>query len=236
MNIRWPSYPMLAVFSLGLAACGNEIVEPLDVDVMFHAANHHEGEYRAGASRMLTLEKVKGSDVGADEDPYSGFTMRGRLRISRVDWIAKRCGPIAYWEYQGEEAVARAVEFFDGLSLTSTSDADAFLEEALPWVPLDPSEGFPEPKPNAPETEMWSLQFAPLGGILQTALIDAGKDGTLSALNHIDQNDDGFPVVFAVEDLGASGKPLEVLNYVTEFNDRMTRRYLEEHRPKCLLD
>ena len=219
---------------IGLAACGEDTGES-PRDLLFHAANHHEGEYTTGASRMFTIEALEQIDLGVDQEP-SDIMMRGRLRVSRVDWIKPSCGPIAHWDYRGEEAVARAVEFFGGLPLTSTSDADAVLEEALPWEQLEPGEDLPELRPNAPDTTMWRLQIAPITGLLETALVGAGKQGTLSALSHTAQNDDGFPIVFAVEDLEASGKAVEVLDYVSEFNDRMLRAYLQEKRPSCLLD
>lgn len=228
---------LFAALLLVLVGCGKDIDEPLDVDVVFEAVHYHPGGYSEGRSRVLTMEYTRLGQSGEPAGSLASYVIRGRLRVDRVDWIKKSCGPTAYWDYRGEEAYAHTVGFLQGLPLTSTSDADALLEEALPWVAIgNPGDEFPKPDPNGPSYEHWEVMIAPLRGLLETALVDAGKEGTLAALNHTSQNDDGFPLVFAVEDLDASGTTVEVLDYVSEFNDRMLREYLQEKRPSCLLD
>lgn len=220
----------IVMSSASFAACGEDVYEFRD-PALLQSTGYDEGEFQAGASRMLSIH----SSRGAADDGYE-ISLDGRLRASGASWIKNRCGPIVYWDFRGAVAEDYVVEFYEGFPLRTEADVDAFLAAALTKQTVEPNGENTLPAAVAqPSEPLWKFVFSEVKEPLAERIRRGEGAPVLAAFAYLAEQLEGdYMIAFAVNDLKKPMKAAEVLQYVNDFGDRMLYAYLKQHKPRCL--
>ena len=225
------SLSVITLASSLFLGCGEDVYDVPWFSAGIGASLYGEGEAVAGASRMLHFSYRSGADL------YEPVLMevKGRLRASRVDWLNNKCGTIVHWELRGDDAWEAMLDFYRDFPLTSDDDVNAFMENALLPVLLEPGEMPPQPSGDEPSEPEWKFTFDLPYEPLAETLIEEGHQDVVGAAEALEQATQGVAIWYRVADATEGSKAAELFHYIEDFGDRQLRAYLERENPKCLV-